>query len=60
MVKTMRVKAYVDGESQEAQVKFDKEEGFITITLSDYNKTEIKFDWKTIEEVGEKARKAWG
>jgi len=52
----MKVKAYVNCEEQQVTVKFDDEEGYITLTLSDYNQTEIKFDWKTIEEIGEKAR----
>lgn len=58
MTETMRVKARVDGEEQEVTVTFDEEEGYIILTFSDYNATEIRFDWKTIEEISEKAKKS--
>ena len=51
MKKTIKIKAYVDDEEQRVTMKFDNEEGYIILTFSDYNKTEIKLDWKTVENI---------
>jgi len=58
MPKTIIVKAFVDGEEQKVTINFDEEQGYVTLILNDYNQTQIKFDWETIEKIGRKAMQA--